>query len=110
AGLSHGASGVEVFEGNNLSLDEALFKVGVNHTGGLRGSRALADGPGAGLLWASGQVGLQAEGLETSSRQGLKTRFGLPNRFEKLQCFVFVELKQLGFGLRVEEDCIGRRN
>src|SRR5699024_12537736 len=68
AGFSHRACCVEVFEGDDFGLDEAFFKVGVNDTGSLRGGGALTDGPRAGFLRASGQVGLQAEGLETSSR------------------------------------------
>ena len=66
AGFSHRACCVEVFEGDDFGLDEAFFKVGVNDTGSLRGGGALTDGPRSGFLRASGQVGLQAEGLETS--------------------------------------------
>lgn len=68
AGVGHGAGGVEVVEGDDFGLDEALLKVGVDNTGGLRCGGALADGPRSGFLRASGQVGLQAQGVEASGR------------------------------------------
>src|SRR5699024_4299779 len=73
-GLGHGAVLVQVGEADDLGLDEAALDVGVDDTGGLRGGRTLRDRPGAGLLRAGRQVGLQAEGGETSLRQGLQAR------------------------------------
>src|SRR5690606_41733646 len=50
AGLGDGAGLDEVVEADDLGLDEAALEVGVDDARGLRGGRALGDGPGAGLL------------------------------------------------------------
>src|SRR4029079_6349145 len=55
----HRPGGDEVVERHDLGLDEALLEVRVDHAGGLGGGGALPDGPGAGLLGAGGQIGLQ---------------------------------------------------
>src|SRR5690606_8578052 len=59
AGLGDRAGLDEVGEGDDLGLDEALLEVGVDDAGGLGGGGAALDGPGAGLLGAGGEVGLQ---------------------------------------------------
>ena len=69
AGLSYRAVLHQVVKRDNLSLNEATLKVGVDHAGSLWGGPALVDSPGARLLGASGQVGLQAQGLKAHASQ-----------------------------------------
>ena len=72
--LGHGAvDGHEIVVGDDVSLDEALFEVGVNHAGGLRGGPALVDLPSAHFLDACGQEGLQAEDVEAHAGQLVET-------------------------------------
>src|SRR5690606_30207458 len=75
AGLAGGARrgdrarGDEVVERDDLRLDEALFEVGVNDSGGLRRLPALADRPGARLLRPRREVRLEAERVEADARE-----------------------------------------
>ena len=48
----------EVIERNGLRADLALFKIGVNHTGGLRAGVSYAYGPGAHFFHARSEIGL----------------------------------------------------
>ena len=68
--LSHGASGYKVIEGNDLGLNELLFKVGMDDSSCLRCGRALLNGPRTGLLLPGGEVGLQTQGGKTCLSQG----------------------------------------
>ena len=54
AALVHRAIGDQVIEGDNLSLDEALLEVGVNHAGCFRCCGTNRDCPGARFLGACG--------------------------------------------------------
>ena len=110
-GLGHRAGGDQVVVRDDLGLDEAALEVGVDDAGGLRGGRALADRPGARLLRAGGQVGLQAEGVR--SRPGRAGRG--PARPGPIDCsssrgLLVGQLDQLGLDLGVEEDRLGRRD
>src|SRR5690606_23981975 len=51
----------EVVEGDGLGADEALFEVGVDDAGGLRGGGAGLDRPRADFLDPGGEIGLQPE-------------------------------------------------
>ena len=57
----HLAIGDVVLVGDGLGANEAALEVGVNDTGRLRRLGALHDRPGAGLLRADGEIGLQAQ-------------------------------------------------
>ena len=67
-GLRHRAGLDQVFEGDDLGLDEALLEVGVDDSGGFGGRGVLLDGPGPGLLGACREVGLEAEGVEAAEK------------------------------------------
>src|SRR5690606_18707093 len=69
SGLGHGTGGDEVLERDDLGLDEALLEVGVDDTGRLGRLPALADRPGARLLGARRQIGLQPQGVEADARE-----------------------------------------
>ena len=51
----------EVVGGVAVGFDEAFFEVGVDDAGGAGGFGAAADGPGADLLHAGGEVGDEVE-------------------------------------------------
>ena len=68
--LSHGAGVYQVIEGNDLGLNELLFKIGVDDSSCLRCGRALLNGPRTGLLLPGGEVGLQPQGGKTCLSQG----------------------------------------
>ena len=108
AGLGDRAGLDQVVEGDDLGLDEALLEVGVDDTGGLGGGGALLDGPGAGLLGAGRQVGLQAEGVEADAGEGGEAGLLLADRLEELQRLLLVELGEVRLQLGVEEDRLGR--
>ena len=61
AGLGVGAEADEVVEVDGLGRDEAALEIAVDDAGGGGRFVAGADGPGAGLLLAGGEVGAQAE-------------------------------------------------
>ena len=111
SGRGHRAGGDEVVEGDDLGLDEAALEVGVDDTGGLGSGRALADRPGAGLLGAGGQVGLQPEGVEADPGEHVEPGLLDPHLGEHLPGLVLVvELDQLGLELGVEEDRLRGRD
>ena len=66
------------------------------------------DRPGASLLRAGGQVGLQTQGLETSLGQGLQARLVLADSGEQLSGVLLIQLQQVGLALSVQEDGLGR--
>ena len=105
-----GAGGDEVVERDDLGLDEALLEVGVDHAGGLRGGPALVDRPGARLLGAGGQVGLQAERVEADAGELVQAGLLLAVVGEHLAGLVGLQLDQLGLELGVEEDRVGGRD
>src|SRR5690606_10438092 len=74
AGLARRAGGHEVLERDDLGLDEASLEVGVDDARRLRSLPALADGPGARLLRARREVGLQAEGVEADAGELVEAR------------------------------------
>ena len=107
AGLGDRARLDQVVEGDDLGLDEALLEVGVDDAGRLGGGGALLDGPGAGLLGAGRQVGLQAEGVEADAGEGGQAGLLLADGLEELQRLLLVELGEVGLQLGVEEDRLG---
>src|SRR5690606_26960487 len=52
------AAGAEILERQRFGANKPLFEVGVDDTGRLGGLPAPVDGPGAGLLFPCGEVGL----------------------------------------------------
>ena len=50
------------------------------------------DGPRAGFFGAGGEVGLQAQGVETSLGERVEAWFGLADGFEEFLRFVVVKL------------------
>ena len=83
----------------------------MDDAGGLRGGGALADRPGAGLLRAGGEVGLQAQGVEADAGEHVETGLVDTHLGEHLAGLVVVaQLDQLGLELGVEEDRLGRRD
>src|SRR5699024_6903618 len=77
----HGTGGNKILKGNHFGFNESTLEVGVNHTGSFWGSVTFADGPGAGLFRASGQVSLQAKSLETNAGQLIQAGFILTVHF-----------------------------
>jgi hypothetical protein len=82
ASLGYRAGRDQVFESDDLGLDEALFEVGVDDAGRLRGLRTLRNGPGARLLWASSQIGLQAQCVEADAGELVESALLLPGARE----------------------------
>ena len=56
-----------VLVGSDFGADKTFFEIGVDHTGGLGGGGAHANGPGAYFLLACGEVGLQAQQVEAGA-------------------------------------------
>ena len=103
--LRHGAfGGNEIVIGDDIGLDEALFEVGVDHAGGLRGGVALVDLPCAHFLLACGEEGGQAERVVADACQLVEAGFLKAGVGEHFARVVLVEFGQVGFELRVEED------
>src|SRR5665811_2443602 len=71
-GCAHGSCSDQVVEGNNLGLDEAALEVGMDDTGRLGRRRAFGNRPGAGLLRAGCQVGLQPERVEADAGERIE--------------------------------------
>src|SRR5271155_4360598 len=65
----------EVVGGVGVGFDETLFEVGVDDACGAGGFGAAADGPGADLLYAGGEVGDEVEqrvgGVDEAVEAGL---------------------------------------
>src|SRR3546814_5920772 len=57
------AAADEVVVGDGLGADEAALEVGVDDAGGLRRPAVALHGPGARLLWAAGDRGVEGEEL-----------------------------------------------
>ena len=86
------------------------LEVGVDDAGRLRGLPALADRPGARLLRAGGEVGLQAERVEADAGELVEARLVLTGRREQLRGILGVEVDELRLDLRVEEHGVGGRD
>ena len=80
----------------------------MDHAGGLGRGVALVDHPGARLLGARGQVGLQLQGVEACPSQCVQTPLGLAYRLQQFGGGLVVEFLEFGFDLGVEEDRVGR--
>src|SRR5215203_5439579 len=57
----NGAACDKVAVGHGLRLDKAAIEIRMDHARGLRRGISLVNGPGANLLFTSGEVGLQPE-------------------------------------------------
>ncbi len=86
AGLGDRAGRDQVLEADDLGLDEALLEVGVDDAGRLRGRPALADRPGARLLGARREVGLQTEGGEADPSELVEAALVLAGAGQQLRC------------------------
>ena len=77
----------------------------MDDAGSLRRLGSLGDRPRASLFGASGEVGLQTEGVEADAGELVETGLVLAGRREQLCGILGVEVDQLGLDLRVE-DCL----
>ena len=75
--------------GDGFRLDEALLEVPVDHASGLWRRRALADRPGAGLLWADCEVGKQPQQVVSGLDDAVEARFLKAETVQEL-LFLFV--------------------
>ena len=108
AGLGDRTGLHEVVEADDLGLDEALFEVGVDDTRRLRRLPALVDGPGARLLRAGGEVGLQAQRVEADAGELVEPALVLAGGCEQFGGIRGVEVDQFRLQLRVEEHRLRR--
>ena len=60
--------------------------------------------PGARFLLASGQVGLQAEGVKANARELIQARLALTGLSQHFARIVLIELNKLGLKLCIQED------
>src|SRR5690606_27870410 len=81
--LGHRPGVDEVGERHDLGLDEAPLEVGVDDAGRLGRLPALPDRPGARLLRARREEGLQPEGVEADPRQLVESALRLPRAREQ---------------------------
>ena len=94
------AAGLEIVEGNDLGADKAAFKVGMDLTGGLRGLRALFDGPCAALVRACRQERDEAQQLVAALDQPVKAGLLQSQRFHEHGLLVrVVKLGNVGLKL-----------
>ena len=73
AGGSGRTGGNQVVKGNHLGFDEAFFKIGVNHTGALRGGHAVLESPSAHFLFSCGEIRGQSQQVVTGTDQQAHT-------------------------------------
>ena len=97
----------EVGGGVAVGFDEAFFEVGVDDSGGSGGLGAAADGPGADLLYACGEVGDEVEervgGVDEAIEAGLLEADG----FEEFGALGGLELGDFGFECSADADYLG---
>ena len=72
--------------------------------GGLRGFVAGMDGPGAGLFFAGGEIGAEAEEVVGSLDQVAGAAFGDAEAFEIFGAFLFRERDEFGFDIGGDND------
>ncbi len=80
----------EVVGGVAVGFDETFFEVGVNDACRAGGLGAAADGPGADLLYASGEVGDEVEQAVGGVDEAVEAWLGEAHFFEKLVAFGWV--------------------
>src|SRR3984893_14235937 len=90
AGCQVGARGDQVIEGDDLRLDEATLDVAVDHPGGFRRRRPLANGPGPHLRRSPRQEGHQVQQPVRRMDEGAQGGLAQPG--------VGQELRRLGIG------------
>ena len=95
AGGGDAAGGDEVVVVDDLGADEAALEVRVDLAGSFRCRRALDDGPGAALIRAGRQEGLQAQEVERSLDQAVEAALRLTEVFEEGLGLFFVKLGDL---------------
>jgi hypothetical protein len=76
----------EIIKAYCLRADEAFFKIGMDHAGGLRCGVTGMDGPGANFLDAGGEISLQAEQLVGGADQRFKPGSSRPRSARNI-CF-----------------------
>src|SRR5262249_5310943 len=92
----HGPEVDEIGVPDDLGLDEATLEVGVDDAGGLGRRGALLDGPGTGLLGPSGEVRLQAQGVEPDAGELVQARLVLTHGLQQLEGVLVRHLDELG--------------
>src|SRR5579871_3976973 len=90
------AAGDVVVEADDLGADEAALEVGVDHAGRLRRGRTTPDRPGADLLRAGGEVGLQPEQAIGAANHPVQTRLIKPEFLQEVGAVGVLELGDLG--------------
>ena len=85
AGAGPAADADELVPGNGLRFDEAAREVAVDDRRRLRRGVAGVDGPGAGFLFAGGEVGTQAEQVVDRADERADARLGDAVRGEVLR-------------------------
>ncbi len=79
----------------------------MDDTGGLRRRVADVNRPGARLLGANREVGLQAQQLIGFADQAVQARFFETERFQEFLAFAFVEHGDFRLDLRRDDDAVG---
>src|SRR3569833_363906 len=103
-GCDFAAEGDVVVVGDGLGTDETAFKIGVEHSGSLRGPGALADGPGARLFRAGGEICLQAKQLVGFADQSIQAGLMQAEGLEVLGLLGVRQLRELALDLGGDDD------
>jgi hypothetical protein len=94
----------EVGGGVAVGLDETLFEVGVDDACSAGGPGAAADGPGADLLHAGGEVSDEVEERVGGVDEAVEAGFFEAHLFQELVAFGGFELGDFGFHLPADSD------
>lgn len=97
AGTGGTARGDEVVVADDLSFDEAFFKIGMDDPGALGGFHAVAEGPGADFLFACGKVGGESEKVVGGANEEGDAGIGDTEGFEVFGGFGFIKVDEFCF-------------
>ena len=97
----------EVVGGVAVGFDEALFEVGVDDACGAGGFGTAADGPGADLLHARGEVGDEVEQAVGGVDEAVEAGLVEAHAFEEFGALGGFELGDLGFHGSADADDLG---
>ena len=93
---------LEIFQRVDFGPDEAFFKIGVNHPGGLWGSGPRRDGPGSNLFLARREETLESEHAISLAGQHGEGGLGQSDGGEHLGPVGRFEFGDLGLQLRAD--------
>src|SRR5262245_1470060 len=88
-----------IFIGYHLGADESALQVGVNRACRFRGFGAVGNCPGAGLLFARGEIRYQAERVVSAPDQFTQACLGDPQTRKVLWALLRFEVHQVSFEL-----------